>query len=39
MAAAGAEPMLSTPEEFAVFLDDEITKWGQIIEEANIEVE
>ncbi|HLS16841.1 MAG TPA: tripartite tricarboxylate transporter substrate binding protein [Paenalcaligenes sp.] len=39
MAAAGAEPMLSTPEEFAEFLDDEINKWGQIIREANIEVE
>lgn len=39
MAAAGAEPMVSTPQEFAEFLDEEINKWGQIIREANIEVE
>lgn len=39
MAAAGAEPMQSTPEEFAAFLDNEIKKWGQIIQEANIKVE
>lgn len=39
MAAAGAEPMASTPEGFAAFLDEEINKWGQIIQEANIQVE
>lgn len=39
MAAAGAEPMQSTPEEFAEFLDNEIKKWGQIIQQANIKVE
>ncbi|MYN13134.1 tripartite tricarboxylate transporter substrate binding protein [Pusillimonas sp. TS35] len=39
MAAAGAEPMLGTPEDYAVFLDGEIKKWAKVIKEANIKIE
>ncbi|NYT61181.1 tripartite tricarboxylate transporter substrate binding protein [Alcaligenaceae bacterium] len=39
MAAAGAEPMPGTPEEFAQFFDDEIKKWAKVIKEANIKIE
>jgi len=39
MAAAGAEPMPGTPEDFARFLDTEIEKWGRVIREANISVQ
>ncbi|WP_409079815.1 Bug family tripartite tricarboxylate transporter substrate binding protein [Pusillimonas sp. SM2304] len=39
MAAAGAEPMPGTPEDFARFLDSEIKKWGTVIKEANIQIE
>ena len=39
MAAAGAEPMLGSPQEFADFLNNEIKKWGEIIQDANIKIE
>ena len=39
MAAAGAEPMPGTPEDFARFLDNEIEKWGRVIREANISIQ
>ena len=39
MAAAGAEPMTGTPEEFATFLDNEIKKWKKTITDANIKIE
>lgn len=39
MAAAGAEPMPGTPEDFARFLDNEIKKWAQVIQEAGIKIE
>ncbi|MFT0851808.1 tripartite tricarboxylate transporter substrate binding protein [Achromobacter sp. F4_2707] len=39
MAAAGAEPMPGSPEDFARFLDNEIKKWGTVIREANITIE
>lgn len=39
MAAAGAEPMPGTPEDFERFLDNEIKKWGTVIREANIKIE
>lgn len=39
MAAAGAEPMPGTPEDFERFLDNEIKKWGTVIREANITIE
>lgn len=39
MAAAGAEPMPGTPEDFAKFLDSEIKKWAQVIQEAGIKIE
>jgi len=37
--AAGAEPAPGTPEEFRVFLANEIKKWGEIIRSANIKVD
>jgi tripartite-type tricarboxylate transporter receptor subunit TctC len=37
--AAGAEPAPGTPEEFRVFLANEIKKWGEIIRAANIKVD
>lgn len=39
MAAAGAEPMPGTPEDFARFLDNEIKKWAKVIKDANIKLE
>lgn len=39
MAAAGAEPMPGSPEDFAQFLDNEIKKWGTVIKEANITIQ
>ena len=39
MAAAGAEPMPGSPEDFSRFLDNEIKKWGTVIKEAGIKVE
>ncbi len=37
--AAGAEPVPGTPENFRLFLDNEIKKWGEIIRSANIKVD
>ncbi len=39
MAAAGAEPMLGTPEDFAKFLDNELKKWAKVIKEADINID
>ena len=36
MASEGAEPIASTPAQFAAFLDSEIRKWGRIIRESGI---
>lgn len=35
----GVEPVSSTPEQFARFMDDERGKWGKLIREANIRLE
>lgn len=39
MAAAGAEPMPGTPEDFARFVDNEMKKWNKVITEANIKIQ
>jgi tripartite-type tricarboxylate transporter receptor subunit TctC len=39
MQSAGAEPMSSTPEQFADFIKTEIVRWGKVIREANLSVD
>jgi tripartite-type tricarboxylate transporter receptor subunit TctC len=39
LAALGAEPVGSTPEEFGAFLRAEMTRWGRIIREKGIRSE
>ncbi|MGH8678401.1 MAG: hypothetical protein ACREUQ_08645 [Burkholderiales bacterium] len=36
LATQGAEPMPTTPEAFAAFLNREISKWGKVIREAGL---
>jgi tripartite-type tricarboxylate transporter receptor subunit TctC len=38
MAAAGADPAHSTPEEFAAFIAAETEKWGRVVRDARITV-
>ena len=35
----GIEPVVSTPEQSAKFLDDEIAKWAKVITTANVKPE
>ena len=37
--AAGAEPLTSSPQEFAALIRDEIRKWGQVIRTAGIKLQ
>ena len=39
LAAEGAEPMASTPEQFATFMKAEITQWVKIVREAKVSAE
>ena len=39
LAAAGAEPVASTPEEFAKFMRAESDKWARVIKTANVKAE
>jgi len=39
MAAAGCEPLGSTPEEMAALIASETTKFAKIVKEGNIVVE
>ncbi|MEK7875755.1 MAG: tripartite tricarboxylate transporter substrate binding protein [Pseudomonadota bacterium] len=39
LAADGAEPVGSTPEQFAAFIRSEIDKWGKVVKSAGIRVE
>lgn len=39
LAALGAEPVASSPQEAAVFLRAEITKWAAVVKQANIKAE
>jgi tripartite-type tricarboxylate transporter receptor subunit TctC len=35
----GAQPAANTPDEFAVFVRDEIAKWGAVIRNAGVRIE
>jgi tripartite-type tricarboxylate transporter receptor subunit TctC len=37
-AAAGAEPLTDTPEQFAAFIRSEARKWGQVIKTATVRI-
>ncbi len=37
--AQGAEPALQTPEEFGVYLKDEIAKWAKVVKSAKVKVD
>lgn len=37
--AQGADPVGSTPEEFAAFFRNELTRWGRLVEQARIRPE
>jgi tripartite-type tricarboxylate transporter receptor subunit TctC len=39
LAADGAEPVGSTPQQFAAFIQSEIDKWGKVVKSAGIRVE
>ena len=39
MLAAGAEPKPGTPDQFGVFLKNEIAKWRDLIKKADIRVD
>jgi hypothetical protein len=39
LAKAGNEYVMSTPEEFIVFLRAEIAKWTKVVKEANLKIE
>lgn len=39
LVGVGAEPVGNTPEEFARFLRDEMTKWGKVVKAANLRPE
>jgi tripartite-type tricarboxylate transporter receptor subunit TctC len=35
----GFVPVLNTPDEFAVRIEKEMTKWGKVVHDANIKIE
>ena len=39
LAATGTEPLTSTPEEFAAYIQREIAKWGEVIRKAGVKVD
>ena len=39
LVSVGAEPVGNTPEEFARFLRDEMTKWGKVVKAAGLKAE
>jgi tripartite-type tricarboxylate transporter receptor subunit TctC len=39
LAAAGAEPRSSTPEEFRAFINEEIVRWARVIKDAGIKLD
>jgi tripartite-type tricarboxylate transporter receptor subunit TctC len=39
LARSGNEYVMSTPEEFAVFLRAEIAKWAKLVNESNIRID
>jgi len=39
LSAAGIEPISGTPEELAVFIRSETTKWGKVIKDIGLKIE
>ena len=39
LASQGAEPLTSTPAEFAAYLRSEIDKWGKVVKAAGMKVD
>jgi tripartite-type tricarboxylate transporter receptor subunit TctC len=39
LAADGAEPVGSTPEQFAAFIQSEIDKWSRVVKSSGLHVE
>jgi tripartite-type tricarboxylate transporter receptor subunit TctC len=39
LAATGTEPLTSTPEEFAAYIQREIAKWGDVIRKAGVKAD
>src|SRR5687767_13751019 len=39
LAATGTEPLTSTPEEFAAYIQREIAKWGEVIRKAGVKAD
>ena len=39
LAATGTEPLTSTPEEFAAYIQREIAKWGDVIRRAGVKAD
>jgi tripartite-type tricarboxylate transporter receptor subunit TctC len=35
----GAEPLSGTPEQFGIYIRDEVAKWGRVVKKANIRLE
>src|SRR5687767_8990115 len=39
LAATGTDPLTSTPEEFAAYIQREIAKWGDVIRKAGVKAD
>ena len=39
LAAMGFDPIANTPEQFAAYIDAEITRWGKVVRDANLKVD
>ena len=39
LAAMATEPLTSTPEEFAAYLNREIAKWGDVVRKAGLKAD
>jgi len=35
----GAEPVGSTPAEFAVFFKEEVAKWAEVVQRAHVQID
>jgi tripartite-type tricarboxylate transporter receptor subunit TctC len=39
LTATGTEPLTSTPDEFAAYIQKEIAKWGDVIRKAGVKAD
>jgi tripartite-type tricarboxylate transporter receptor subunit TctC len=39
LASQGAEPLTSTPDEFAAYLRSEIAKWAKVVKDSGMKVD